>query len=92
MTVVLAIVVALLLVAAGAVYSSAVIVEEGDVRALLVFGEMKGVVGPGLHFVPPFVSETYPIDTMAITIAMGDEWVTVPEEFESDVEALTATR
>lgn len=72
-------------VAVLAVYSSLTIVEEGDLRALLVFGQMRTVLEPGINFKPPFVSKTYPIDTTTMTIDKGNDRVDIPEEFESEV-------
>ena len=69
------------------VYSSLLIVEEGEVKAVLVFGEMEAVLEPGLNFVPPFVSKTYPIDPRTMTIDKGSDRVAVPSEFEDDVRA-----
>lgn len=75
----------LLLGATIAVYSSFHIVEEGDVEALLVFGEMRAVLYPGINAIPPFVSQTYPIDRTTMLIDKGHEHVTVPYEFEDNV-------
>lgn len=65
--------------------SAIVTVEEGAPQALLVFGEMRAVLEPGLHVVPPFVSTTYPIDTASETIEKGDASVPIPEAFSEDV-------
>lgn len=72
-------------VAVVAVYSSVTIVEEGDLRALLVLGQMRTVLEPGINFTPPFISTTYPIDTTTMTMDKGNDRVDIPEEFESDV-------
>lgn len=71
----------------AAVYSSLLIVEEGELKAVLVFGEMEAVVEPGLNFVPPFISKTYPIAPRTMTIDKGSDRVAVPSEFEDDVRA-----
>lgn len=72
-------------IATMTVYSSFHVVEEGDVEALLVFGQMKTVLHPGINFVPPFVSRTYPIDPRTMLVDTGHERVDVPDEFEDDV-------
>lgn len=69
----------------SAVYSSVRIVEEGETEALLVFGETKAVLHPGLNFVPPFVSKTYPIDPRTMTMEGGGRRGDVPAEFETAV-------
>ena len=55
---------ALVLLALGvaAVFDSVEIVEAYEKRALTVFGADEGLLDPGLHFVPPFVSRTYEYD------------------------------
>lgn len=62
------------------VYSSIEIVEEGDVYALLVFGEYRTVLQPGINFVPPFVSTIYPVDPDELRIEKPDGSVPLPEE------------
>ncbi|AXR79678.1 hypothetical protein [Natrarchaeobaculum sulfurireducens] len=52
-------------------YSSLLVVEEQDPKALLVFGEIEAVLEPRPTFVPPFVSKTYPIDSQTMTIDKG---------------------
>lgn len=69
----------------SAVYSSVRIVEEGETEALLVFGQTKAVLYPGLNFVPPFVSKTYPIDPQTMTMERGGRQVDVPAKFETAV-------
>lgn len=61
------------------------IVEEGTLEALLVFGEMEAVLQPGLHIVPPFVSQTYPIDPSSMTMRTGDGRTDVPDEYRDEV-------
>lgn len=79
--------VSVLVVGSGAVYSSLRIVEEGDLEALLVLGEMRAVLHPGLNVVPPFVSKTYPIDPRTMTMDRGNDRVDVPAQFEDEVRA-----
>ncbi len=59
---------ALLFVAAAAVYSAVEIVEAYEKEALTVFGEYRELLQPGIHFVPPFVSRTYPFDMRTQTL------------------------
>ncbi|MFC6837464.1 SPFH domain-containing protein [Halomarina ordinaria] len=42
--------------------SSVELVQAYERRALTVFGANRGLLEPGLHFVPPFVSRTYRFD------------------------------
>jgi regulator of protease activity HflC (stomatin/prohibitin superfamily) len=44
------------------VSSSVQIVQAYEKRALTVFGANKGLLEPGIHFVPPFVSRVYQYD------------------------------
>lgn len=73
-----------------AVYSAVHVVEEGDLEALLVLGEMQTVLRPGLNVVPPFLSTTYPIDPSTMTMDRGDRRVDVPAEFEDEVREAAA--
>ncbi|WP_181691309.1 SPFH domain-containing protein [Natronomonas sp. LN261] len=59
---------ALLFVAVAAVSSAVEIVEAYEKEALTVFGEFRELLEPGIHFVPPFVSQTYPFDMRTQTI------------------------
>ena len=59
---------ALLFVAIAAVSSAVEIVEAYEKEALTVFGEYRELLEPGIHFVPPFVSKTYPFDMRTQTI------------------------
>jgi len=72
--------VVLLVPAAVVAYSLAEVVEEGEVEALLVLGEFRTVIGPGLNIVPPFISTTYPVDPDTMTFDTGDDRVPLPEE------------
>jgi len=50
------------------VYSAVEIVQAYEKEALTVFGEYRRLLDPGIHFVPPFVSKTYPFDMRTQTI------------------------
>src|SRR6056297_724324 len=43
-------------------------VDAYDKQALTVFGEYRGLLEPGINFVPPFVSRTYPFDMRTQTM------------------------
>jgi len=53
---------------AVAVLSAVEIVDAYDKEALTVFGEYRGLLEPGINFIPPFVSRTYPFDMRTQTI------------------------
>ena len=57
-----------LLIATAAMYSAVEIVEAYEKKALTVFGEYRKLLEPGIHFIPPFVSRTYPFDMRTQTI------------------------
>ena len=44
------------------------IVDATEQRALTVFGEFRGLLTPGIHFIPPFVSATHRYDMRTQTI------------------------
>jgi regulator of protease activity HflC (stomatin/prohibitin superfamily) len=44
------------------------IVDAYDKQALTVFGEYRGLLEPGINFVPPFVSRTYTFDMRTQTM------------------------
>ena len=44
------------------------IVDATEQRALTVFGEFRGLLRPGIHFIPPFVSATHRYDMRTQTI------------------------
>ncbi len=44
------------------------IVDATEQRALTVFGEYRGLLEPGIHFIPPFVSQTHVFDMRTQTI------------------------
>lgn len=48
--------------------SAVEIVQAYERRALTVFGEYRGLLDPGFHLVPPFVSRTYRFDLRTVTI------------------------
>ncbi|MFC7228995.1 SPFH/Band 7/PHB domain protein [Salinirubellus salinus] len=52
----------LLALAVVTVADSVEIVQAYEKRALTVFGDMQGLLDPGVHVVPPFVSKTYVFD------------------------------
>jgi regulator of protease activity HflC (stomatin/prohibitin superfamily) len=84
---------ALVVAAFFATLSSALhVVEAGTVEVLVVFGEERAVLEPGLVFVPPFVSETRPVDARTMTVDTGDRREPVPEEFEDDVREVAGER
>lgn len=90
MVVLLGVSLVILLSVAVTLYSAVEIVEEGPPVALLVFGEMQAVLEPGLNFVPPFVSTTYPIDPQTMTMDAGDRELEVPEEYAQAVRTATS--
>ena len=49
-------------------YSAVEVVEAYEKEALTVFGEYRKLLDPGIHFIPPFVSRTYPFDMRTQTI------------------------
>ncbi|WP_254536169.1 SPFH domain-containing protein [Halomarina litorea] len=58
----------LFLVGLAALLDSIEIVQAYEKRALTVFGANQGLLSPGLHFVPPFVSRTYQFDMRTETM------------------------
>jgi regulator of protease activity HflC (stomatin/prohibitin superfamily) len=50
------------------VLSAVEIVDAYEKRALTVFGEFRGLLEPGIHVVPPFVSESHVFDMRTQTI------------------------
>ncbi len=55
-------------VVVAGVASSVEIVKAYEKRALSVFGEYRGLLDPGLHFIVPFVSRTYRFDLRTQTL------------------------
>ena len=49
-------------------WSAIEIVDAYEKRALTVFGEYRGLLDPGINFIPPFVSRTYVFDMRTQTI------------------------
>ena len=58
----------LLALAVITVGSMVEIVDATEKRALTVFGEYRGLLDPGIHFIPPFVSATHIFDMRTQTI------------------------
>ncbi|MEF8883819.1 MAG: SPFH domain-containing protein [Haloarculaceae archaeon] len=58
----------LLAIAVVMVYQMVEIVNAYEKRALTVFGEYRKLLEPGINFVPPFVSKTYPFDMRTQTL------------------------
>ena len=58
----------LLALAIAAVYDAVEIVQAYEKRTLTIFGEYKGILEPGINFVPPFVSKTYRFDMRTQTL------------------------
>jgi len=58
----------LLALAVVVVYQMVEIVNAYEKRALTVFGEYRKLLEPGINFVPPFVSKTYPFDMRTQTL------------------------
>ncbi|PSP54266.1 phosphoesterase [Halobacteriales archaeon QH_7_68_42] len=50
------------------VYQMVEIVNAYEKRTLTVFGEYRKLLEPGINFVPPFVSKTYPFDMRTQTL------------------------
>jgi regulator of protease activity HflC (stomatin/prohibitin superfamily) len=57
-----------LALAGAAVYSAVEIVEAYEKETLTVFGEYRRLLEPGINFVPPFISRTYPFDMRTQTL------------------------
>ena len=57
-----------LLLAIVTVYQMVEIVDAYEKEALTVFGEYRKLLEPGISFVPPFVSRTYPFDMRTQTL------------------------
>jgi regulator of protease activity HflC (stomatin/prohibitin superfamily) len=55
-------------VAVAGVASAIEIVQAYENRALTVFGEYQKLLDPGLHFIPPFVSQTHRFDLRTQTL------------------------
>jgi len=57
-----------LVLAVVIVWQMVEIVDAFEKKALTVFGEYRGLLEPGINFVPPFVSRTYRFDMRTQTI------------------------
>ena len=73
------------------VRSSLHTVREETIEILFVFGEVETILEPGLNFVPPFVSSSYPVDlrTMQYETPEGSE--PIPPNYHDDVEDAAAS-
>lgn len=82
------VIVVLVLISIGliAVYSSIRVVNEGEVEVLVIFGQVKAVLHPGLNIVPPFVSNTYKVNPRTMTMDKSTEEIKVPSRFEEAVQ------
>jgi len=58
----------LLSLAVLVVSDSVEIVQAYEKRALTVFGDLRTILEPGIHFIPPFVSRTYQFDMRTETL------------------------
>ncbi len=67
--------------------TAATVVPENQVMAVYVFGNLQGIVGPGVYFFPPFVTTTYPVDTSSMEILTDEGAKPVPPEFERQARA-----
>jgi regulator of protease activity HflC (stomatin/prohibitin superfamily) len=68
MTVVTTVGLLLLVLLAVAVWQSVEIVDAYEKEALTVFGEYRRLLEPGISFIPPFVSRTFPFDMRTQTL------------------------
>ena len=57
-----------ILLALVTVASAVEVVDAYDKEALTVFGEYRKLLEPGINFIPPFVSRTYPFDMRTQTL------------------------
>ncbi|ADD06305.1 uncharacterized protein Nmag_2749 [Natrialba magadii ATCC 43099] len=74
----------------GVVWSSVQYVPDGEGRLLVVSGEVRDVLGPGIYFAPPFVSETFPIDFETMQYETPKPHP-LPTELEDDAERIAST-
>ncbi|MFB6253801.1 MAG: SPFH domain-containing protein [Halobacteriaceae archaeon] len=63
-----AVAVLLLILAAVVVWQMVEIVDAYEKKALTVFGEYRRLLEPGINFIPPFVSRTYRFDMRTQTL------------------------
>jgi len=70
----------LMLLLAVVLFDAVEVVDDGELVALYVLGEYKTVLAPGINFVPPFVSDLYPIDPRTETVELADRRVELPAE------------
>ncbi|PSP77467.1 hypothetical protein BRC81_09815 [Halobacteriales archaeon QS_1_68_20] len=71
--------------------TAATVVPEDQVMAVYVFGDLKGIVGPGVYFFPPFVTSTSPVDTSEMEILTDEGPEPVPPAFERQARAYEKT-
>jgi regulator of protease activity HflC (stomatin/prohibitin superfamily) len=62
-------------------------VDGYETRALTVLGEYRGLLDPGVHLVPPFVSGTRSFDMRAQTLDLAVRDATTADEATATVEA-----
>ena len=60
----------LLLLAVATVKSAIEIVDATEKRALTVLGKYRGLLEPGIHVIPPFVSATHTFDVRTQTVEL----------------------
>jgi regulator of protease activity HflC (stomatin/prohibitin superfamily) len=65
---VFAVFVLVIAVAVAGVASAVEIVQAYEKRTLTVFGKYRRILDPGLHFIPPFVSQTHRFDLRTQTL------------------------
>lgn len=80
------------LVSLIAIWDSVHAVADGDVEVLVVFGEVRQVLEPGVYFVPPFVSATYPVDLETMQYETSRGRASVPAEFRDRLELIRSDR
>lgn len=76
-----------LVVVVVAAWQSVVVVEETDRVVLTVRGERRGVLEPGLHLVPPFVSRTRSVDVRTRSRALSELVATTRDDRRVTVDA-----
>jgi regulator of protease activity HflC (stomatin/prohibitin superfamily) len=57
-----------IVLAAVTIWQMTEIVDATEKRALTVFGQYRGLLDPGIHFIPPFVSATHTFDMRTQTL------------------------
>ncbi len=82
--------VALTVIILTALWSSVHRVSEGDLEILLVLGEERQVLEPGLYITPPFVSKTCPIDFQTMQYVTDHGRRSIPSELRDEAEMIAA--